>query len=151
MIDPFEAFLAHLASDPALTAYLTYAGRSLLYGAPTGLDPEAFDPATGLPLRALTVRPVGGMIARSHQIFPIFYLIAYGPTPVEANQVLLKVHDFLYDARGDPRCNVTIAGRWFMYWARFEALGDTVVERDSKWPVAFAPVHTKFDAKRGEI
>jgi hypothetical protein len=149
MIDPVAAFIALLRTNATLVS----AVQSRIYGSPPGLASTAYDSATGIPKASLTVQQAGGRTAQHIPvIYPLFYLVAYAPSGIDAHKVLLKVYDVLYHTdgvdKGKARCNIMISDRWFMYVADMQ-LGSPAVEQSTQWPVAYASVQTKFDSLRG--
>jgi hypothetical protein len=145
MIDPLQAFLALLLDDPDLVTET--GGR--IRGTPPGLEPADYNTDTGLPNKALVVQQAGGIVQHMRQVTAFFYLVAYGQEGYEAQSVLSKLYGILYDDTGEIRCNRVINDRWFMYWAKTEALSAPVTEQQSTWPVAYATVSAKFDALSG--
>jgi hypothetical protein len=145
MIDPLQAFLTLLASDVDLAAET----GSRIRGTPPGLEAQDYNGNTGIPYKSLVVQQAGGMVHKANQITVFFYLVAYGQEGYEAQSVLSKLHNILYDSNGEVRCNRTIANRWFLYSAKTEALSAPITEQQSTWPVAYATVSARFDALQG--
>lgn len=150
MIDPIAAFVALLLGDS--TFRNSVEGR--IYGAPDGLPPDAMDADKGLPKACLVVTQGGGPMVRYLPIMqPVLYLRAYASKGTRAAQVLMDLYKVLYHVSGafagQPKTNILINNRWFMYSSELLSLPAPVIEQQSHWPVAYGTVQARFDSLRG--